>query len=242
MKYLKKKLFSLAIVALIAIGGLASVYGYQEYFYRWSDNGGGGDHGGCAHDGTQSDPSIPLESTNGTLNITLETTGTIHPYDEIEITFDIFNFTEALITQYFVNSSYSGESWRVSHGIPGYRGDNALFTMNTSHQYMNRGESLDALGNMIDDNDAKYILYAPSSAGVYTLVVTAMGAMNQSSMEAYNITYIEGSIQITVVAAAPAAPGGDSIPGFLTIILVSSITVTVFAVVLKVRRKKRIIE
>ena len=236
---MNKKLISLAILSIIVFGSLASVYGYQEYIYRWMDDGESETHGGCGHEeeGT-------TESTAGTLTITLETAGTINPYDEIEISFDILNFTEALIDAHFTNSSRSGESWRVTHGIPGYRGDNSLFLMNNSHQFINRGESLDEYGSMIDDNDASYILYAPKAAGVYTLVVVAMGALNQTDLEAYNITYIEGSIDITVVAPAEngGGGGGSTIPGFITAVMLSSVGVAILAVVLTVRRKRRILK
>jgi len=248
---LNKKLISLAILSIIAFGSLASVYGYQEYFYRWVDRGSGEEHGGCAHD----DNHDPLESVNATLTITLETTGTIEPYDEIEISFDIFNFTEALAAPY---------DRRFSHGIAGYVGDNSDFLMNNSHQYMNRGERVDSVwGSYVDDSDAEYILYAPKEAGSYTLVVTAMAAMNNSLRGdnitwdgklideggddvklAYDIVYIEGSIVIEVIAPAEngGGGGGSTIPGFITAVMLSSVGVAILAVVLIVRRKRRILK
>ena len=247
---MNKKLISLTILAILAIGSLGSVYSYQEYLYRWVDRGSGEEHGGCAHD----DNHDPLESVNATLTITLETTGTIEPYDEIEISFDILNFTEALADPYHR---------RFSHGIAGYVGDNSEFYMNNSHQYMNRGERVDSVwGSYVDDSDAEYILYAPKEAGSYTLVVTAMAAMNNSLRGdnitwgnwiideggddvklAYDIVYIEGSIVIEVVAPAENGGGGGStIPGFITAVMLSSVGVAILAVLLTVRRKRRILK
>ena len=239
----KKKLFVISITALLFVGVICSVYGYQEYFYRWVDRGSGEEHGGCAHDNNHD----PLESVTGTLVVTLETTGDIAPHGEIEISFDIFNFTEAIPAPY---------ERRFSHGIAGFVGDNSQFYMNNSYQYMNRGERVDATyGSYVDDSDASYILYAPKEAGTYTLIVTAMAAMNNSLRGvnitwnggfleeggddvklAYDIVYVEGSIDIVVVA--PATPPAPGIPGYMLPVMVT--TVAIVGAILIIKRKRQL--
>ena len=230
---MNKKLISLTVLAIIAIGSVASVYGYQEYFYRWGEDGEG-EHGGCDHD---VDPAV--ESVLGSVGITLITTGTIAPYGEIEIMIEVFNFTECL------EDPFDG---RMIHGIPGYRGDNSEFSIPTGNHSENRRERVDDWGSYLNASLSGhsaggnyYHLLAPGAAGTYELVITSMAALNHSSGDEYSIVYVEGSIDITVVGSAGAG-SPSTIPGFITAVMLSSVGVAVLAVVLKARKKRKIIE
>ncbi len=229
MKKLNKKLISLTILAILAFGSLASVYAYQEYFYEWEDEGEGGEHGGCSHSGEDA-----IVSADGEVSITLITTGTIGPNDEFEIMLEVTGFVEPL------EDPYDG---RFIHGISGYKGDNDEFSIPTTAHSENRRERVDDNGDYLNASLSTrsafgnyYTLIAPGSAGTYTLVATALAGLNQTDGEAYPFVYCEGSIEITV-----SGGGGDSIPGFITIVMMSSVGVAILAVVLIVRRKKRII-
>jgi len=229
------------------MGVMFSANAYHEYITTWE---------GVAHEHCGHDASIPSET--GTLQVIVNETGNLEPYQMFEVELDVKNFTEAL------EEPFGG---KVMLGIPGVGAegveiDNHLFSAPLGEHVLNRRESVDQWGSIDEDtklesrgnpspHDATFELIAPGTAGVYTLMGLAICGVNQSDDFAapvadseVNITYVEGTITVTVVA--PAAPGPSTpeptIPGFLTIILVSSITVTVFAVVLKVRRKKRIIE
>ena len=104
--------------------------------------------------------------------MTLEDSCSISPYREIEIFFDILDFTDAFADPY---------ERKFSHGIPLHKDDNSEFYMNNSHQHMNRRELVGAIFNSyIDDGHAEHILYAPTTAENYTLVVTALTAMNNT--------------------------------------------------------------
>jgi len=239
VKYLKKKLFSLTIVAIIAIGSLASVYGYHELIWEWEGAG----HSACGHQGVTG----AAESAIGTLVLTVNETDPLAPYQKFTLEIDVLNFTEAIPDPYYR---------RIMVCIPGMIGDNDDFSSSPGTQIMNRRERVDDTYGSYDpsDTDNVFELIAPGAAGNYTLFGLVLAGFNHSGSAPaandaeMNITFIQDSVDIEVVA--PAGPGNgngngtpvDSIPGFLTIVLVSSISIAVFAVVLKVRRKKRIID
>ena len=232
MKYLKKKLFSLTLVAIIAIGGLASVYGYQELIWEWEGAG----HSACGHQGV----SGAYESAIGTVVLTVNESGTLAPYQRFTLEIDVLNFTEAIPDPYYR---------RIMVCIPGMIGDNDDFSSSPGSQTMNRKERVDDTYGSYDpsDSDNVFELMAPGAAGTYNLYGLALAGFNHTSTNFYanvtndmemNITFVQDFVVIEVVAPS----GAGSIPGFLTIVLISSISVAVFAVVLKVRRKKRIID
>jgi len=233
LKKLNKKLISLTLLAILAIGTIASVYGYQEYFYEWEDEGGGEEHGGCDHGDDDA-----IVSTDGEVSITLITTGTIAPYEEFVIMLEVTGFVEPL------EDPYDG---RFIHGISGYKGDNDEFSIPTTDHSENRRERVDDNGDYLNATltghsamGNYYTLVAPGSAGTYTLVATAIAALNQSSGDEYPFVYCEGSIEITVVGSAGGSD--DSIPGFITVVMLSAVGVAVLAIVLTVRRKKGILK
>lgn len=230
---MKKKLFSLTLVAIIAIGGLATVYGYHELIYEWE----GASHSACGHDGPTAKASV-----NGTLTLTVNETGTLTAYQKFTIEIDVNNFTEAIPDPYYK---------RIIVCIPGMIGDNDLFSFSPGTQILNRRESVDSTFGSYNpgDTDNVFELIAPGTTGNYSLYGLALAGANHSSSFSspvndaeVNITFVQDSVIIEVVA--PADPGtiADSIPGFITIALFSSIGVAVFAVVLRVRRKKRIVK
>ena len=219
----KTKILSLAILLTLFMGITGAVLGYQEYFYRWSDDGNGGTHGGC-HGGANTKASVI-----GTLVLSINETGNLSPLQHFTLEVDILNFTEANLDPY---------DGRVTVGVPGHQGDNALFTSSLVSQTLNRRESVDAYGSYNPgDSDNKFDLIAPSKAGTYTFVALVIAGMNQTDASPYNLTYIEDSIQITVVGPTPPDSG---IPGAnLPIVIGSIATVSVsLTVIIRKRMKK----
>jgi len=203
----KTKILSLAIFLTLLIGITGATLGYQEYFSRWINDGAGGTHGGC-HGGANTNPSI-----TGTLVLSVNVTGTLSPLQHFTLEVDILNFTEANLDPY---------AGRVTVGVPGHQGDNALFTSSLGSQTLNRGENVDVYGSYNPgDNDNKFDLVAPSGAGTYTLVALAIAGMNQTDASAYNLTYVQDSIQITVVGPTPS--GADTIFGANLAVIIGSI-------------------
>ncbi len=222
----KTKLFSLLIFSALLFGAIGGVVGYQEYLYRWSDNGDGGTHGGCHHETADTKASV-----NGTLVLTVNETGNLSPGQAFTLEIDILNFTEANLDPY---------EGRFTLGLPGYKGDNAKFTLSLDSQTLNRRERVDSYGSYDPgDIDNVFELFAPTEAGTFTLFAVAMAAMNQTDEQSYNITYVQDSVQITVVlppgAAAPAATISG---GLLTIIIGSTLAVSTI-LILRIRKRVR---
>ena len=181
----KTKLFSMLILSALILGTIGGAIGYQEYLYRWSDDGDGGTHGGCHIS------SKTKESVLGTIVLTVNETGNLLPGQAFELSVAVLNFTEANL------SPYDG---RMTIGVPGYLGDNALFASGLSHQTLNRGESVDTWGTYnASDSDNEFLLFAPMIPGNFDVYAVAISGMNQSNEGAYNLTYVEGSISINVV-------------------------------------------
>jgi len=183
---MKKKLV-LSIMGLMLFASISGALGYQEYLYRWKDDGSGEDHLTGCH------KNVSNSTANGTLVITLSYTGTLEPLEEFNVTLEIFNFTEAIEEPY---------NRRVTLGIPGYMEDNEQFSSSMDHQTLNRGERVDATYGSYSpsDDDNVFVLFAPANPGTYTLGAVAIAAVNQSNAGGYNQTYVEGTIEITVVS------------------------------------------
>ncbi|MFW9825376.1 MAG: hypothetical protein ACFFE4_20715 [Candidatus Thorarchaeota archaeon] len=222
----KTKILSLIIFSTILFGTIGGVVAYQEYIYRWINDGAGGTHGAC-HGSANTKASV-----NGTLVLTVNETGNLSPGQAFTIEVDILNFTEANL------SPYDG---RVTIGVPGYQGDNAKFTSALSHQTLNRREQVDSYGSYDPGNTNNvFELFAPKTAGTYDLVAVAIAAVNQTDASAYNITFVQDSVQITVVGTSG---GGGTISGGLLVIIVGSVfTITTILVVSmrKIIRKKEL--
>ena len=215
----KTKILSLTIFLTLLIGITGATVGYQEYFYRWIE---GGTHGGCHH-------SADTEaSVLGTLVLSINETGDLSPLQHFTLEIDVLNFTEANQAQY---------DGRITVGVPGNVSDNALFTSSLASQTLNRRESVDAYGSYNpSNNNNKFDLIAPSAAGTYTLVCLAIAAVNQSEASAFNITYVENSIQITVVGPTPP----DSvIPGANLPIIIGSIAAVSASLIVIIRKRMK---
>ncbi|MFX0034881.1 MAG: hypothetical protein ACFE9I_04475 [Candidatus Hermodarchaeota archaeon] len=221
----KTKILSLLIFSALLIGIIGVAVGYQEYIYRWVNNGAGGTHGAC-HDSTKTKSSV-----NGTLVLSINVTGDLSPLQHFTLEVDVLNFTEANLDPY---------AGRFTLGVPGYRGDNALFTSSVAHQTLNRGEQVDSYGSYDpSDNDNKFDLIAPNKAGTYDLYAVAIAGMNQTDASFYNLTYVEDSIEITVTGST--GTGAETISGgILTIVIGSSVAVTsVLILTVRKRMKKK---
>jgi hypothetical protein len=207
------------------MGIVGVALGYQEYLYRWINNGQGGTHGAC-HGSANTKASV-----NGTVVLSINVTGNLSPLQPFTLEVDILNFTEANLDPY---------EGRFTLGVPGYQGDNALFTSSLAHQTLNRRERVDEWGSYDPtDNDNKFDLLAPSKAGTYDLMAVAIAGMNHTAISAYNLTFVQGSIEITVTGSIGATT--DTISGgVLTIIIGSSVAVlTVLILTVRKRLRKR---
>ena len=218
----KTKILSLTIFLTLLIGITGATLGYQEYFYRWVE---GTTHGGC-HGGANT-----KESVTGTLVLSINVTGDLSPSQHFTLEVDILNFTEANLDPY---------DGRFTVGVPGHQGDNALFASSLASQTLNRKESVDIYGSYDPgDNDNKFDLIAPSEAGTYTLVALVIAGMNQTDISAYNLTYVQDSIEITV-AGSPTPTNGGTINGAnLTIVIGSILAVSTSLILIKRKRMKR---
>ena len=215
----KTKILSLLIFLTLFMGIAGAAIGYQEYLYNWS----GGTHAAPCHGTTNT-----RESVNGSLVLSVNVTGNLSPEQHFTLEIDILNFTETNLSPY--NS-------RVTIGVPGHVGDNALFTSSLASQTVNRRESVDGYGSYNPgDNDNKFDLVAPSEAGTYTLVALAICGVNQTDASAYNITYIQDSIQITVVGPNPPSSG---IPGANLPIVVGSIAAVSASLIVIIRKRMK---
>lgn len=208
------------------MGIIGGAVGYQEYIYRWINNGAGGTHGAC-HGSANTKASV-----NGTLVLSINVTGNLSPLQHFTLEVDVLNFTEANLNPY---------EGRFTLGVPGYQGDNAKFTSSLADQTLNRREQVDVWGSYDpSDDDNKFKLRAPTQAGTYDLVAVAIAAVNQTDSSAYNITYVQGLIQITVVGSIGSTPATIS-GGILVIIVGSSLAVSIvliFSVRMRMRKKE----
>ncbi|KKN43096.1 hypothetical protein LCGC14_0706510 [marine sediment metagenome] len=231
-----KKIFVLSISALLFMGIIFTASGYHEYIKNWE----GPAHVHCSHDAS-------IASVNGTISLAVNETGTLAPYQAFTLSIDVSNFSEALVDPFY---------GRIMLGVPGNgAGDNAKFSLPLGHQLLNRRESVDVWGSYNDDtdgnadNDNVFTLLAPGKAGNYTLMGLAIAGVNQSGAFAdtvehaeVNITYIEGTIDIEVVAPElPADVGGDggAIPGGLLTVIIGSTFAASTILVLSIRKKLR---
>jgi len=221
---IKKKIFVISITALLFMGVIFSVSGYHEYINRWE----GDEHGGCAHDGPAAIPSV-----TGTLVLTVNETGDLAPYQLFTLEIDVFNFTEAIPDPYYR---------RFQTGIPGLIGDNDKFSVSPGGKLFDRRERVDAVYGSYD-TDKVFELMAPGEAGTYELWGLALTGFNHTSTNFFanvtndmemNITYVQDSVTITVVA--PAAPPG--IPGYMLPVMV--VTVAIVGAVLIIKRKRQL--
>ena len=221
----KTKILSLLIFLTLFIGIAGAALGYQEYLYRWINNGAGGTHGGC-HSGANT-----KESITGTFVLSINETGNLAPSQHFTLEVDILNFTEANLAPY---------DGRVTIGVPGYQGDNALFTSSLASQTLNRRESVDSYGSYNPSNsNNQFDLVAPSEAGNYTLVAVAICGVNQSDASAYNLTYVQASIQITVVGPTPPTPPTSGIPGANLPVVIGSIAAVSASLVFLIRKRTK---
>ena len=167
----------------------------------------------------------------GSLILSINVTGDLSQLQHFTLEVDILNFTEANLDPY---------DGRVTIGVPGHQGDNALFTSSLASQTLNRRESVDIYGSYNpSDNDNKFDLVAPSEAGTYTLVALAIAGMNQTEISAYNLTYVQDSIQITVEGPTPS-DAGTIMGANLTIIIGSILAVSTGSIlIIRKRMKKR---
>ena len=226
----KTKLISLVILSALLFGIVGSAVAYQEYVYRWKDNGSGNEHGACH------DSDLTMESAAGSLTLTINETGNLSPGQAFTLDVIVNNFTEATVDPYV----RSGKG-RVTLGVPGYMGDNAKFTSSLSHQTLNRGESLDPWGSYNDTTDNEFMLYAPIANGTYHLWAVVIAGINQTSdnhAEDAPLTYLEDSITIIVVAPAAGGDGG-TIPGGILAITIGSVFVVTLVVVVKKKNKMK---
>ncbi len=221
----KTKLISLIIFSALIFGTIGTAFAYQEYLYRWNDEGSGDTHGACHG-------AADTAEGSGELELTISETGSLSPGEEFVLTVVVKNFTEATEDPYVRSGA-----GRVTLGVPGYLGDNAEFTSSLANQTLNRGESLDSYGSYDPtDDDNTFALFAPSTAGTYVLWAVVIAGVNQSSehhAEEAALTYLEGSITITV-----SGGGGGIIPGALLIVTLGSIFVVTTVIILK---KKNVI-
>ena len=224
--YLRKtKIISLVIFSAILLGTIGGVVGYHELIYEWVNEGDGSPHGGC-HGGANEKASVL-----GQLVLTVNETGSLSPGQAFTLEVDILNFTEANLAPY---------DGRFTLGIPGYIGDNAKFSSSVAHQTLNRREQVDSYGSYDPgDTDNVFELFAPMEAGTFVLYAVTIAGMNQTDEHYYNITYVQGSTQITVVGGSGAGAGTIS-GGLLTIIIGSTLAVsTILLVSMRKRLRKR---
>jgi hypothetical protein len=223
---MKKKVIGVSITVFLFMGIVFSVIGHHERINGWE----GVAHAHCGHD-----ESVP--SATGTLTLSLNETGNLAPYQPFTVSGVLANFTELNADPYYN---------RTCIAIPGLAEDavvmdNHLFSMPLSTRVINRRVTVDIWGGY-SGSKASFDLYAPAIAGTYTLMMLALAGANQSSDFAdrvenadMNITYVEGTIQVTVAAPdVPEPPAG--IPGFMIPIMV--VTVGVVAAIL-IRKHKR---
>ncbi|MBY9009498.1 MAG: hypothetical protein KGD74_06505 [Candidatus Lokiarchaeota archaeon] len=216
----KTKLLSLTIFLTLLVGITGATMGYQEYFSKWIE---GGTHGGC-HGGANTS-----ESVMGNLVLSINVTGDLSPLQHFTLEVDILNFTEANLDPY---------GGKVTVGVPGHQGDNGLFTSSLASQTLNRGESVNIYGSYNPgDNDNKFDLVAPSKAGNYTLVALAIAGMNHTDVSAYNLTYVQDSIQIIVVGSTPTDAG--TIPGVNLTIIIGSIAAVSASLIFIIRKRTK---
>ena len=224
----KTKLIPSIILVLLICGMIGGVVGWRGLITEFE----GATHGACHNS------SKTVQSENGTLTMSITPGGDLTTNQEFTMQVTaLIDFTEANLADY---------DGRVMIGLSGELGDNADFSrsLNVTEQLFFEAEVPTNGSTTVERHGDPMIfnLIAPATIGTYELVVCAISAANRSSFpySYYNITFATSSIMVDVVA--PSDTGAGSISGFLTIVLMSSLGITVFVVVLKVRRKRRIIE
>jgi hypothetical protein len=211
----RRNLLKLSILAVLLISIVGSASAYHEYIYTFD----GATHGACH--------GTPLGESTGNLTVTLSPGTTLDPLEVFTISVVINNFTE------LDNSAYQN---RTTIGISKDLGDNAEFLRSVSNKSFSRRVKVDEYGSDLTPTTLGAI--APETPGTYELVITAVAAINQSTANAYNITFAQGSVTVTVVAPSGPAAAATISGGILTVIVGSTLTVSTI-LILRMRKKVR---
>ncbi len=228
----KLKLAVMFILPLFLLGIIGGTFAYRGYINEFS----GATHGGC-HGSSDTE-----ESATGTMTLTRSPTGNLDTDEDFVLTVVV----EAFMEPYEETDSYNTN---MLVGISGELGDNAEFMRNLdgvlfwTGKVDSNGDVDEHLGYGQTVGDAfEFELIAPSTAGTYTLVISAIAAANHTGGEhgaypPFNITYVNTEISITVVAAS----GGDggTIPGSILAITIGSVFVVTTLIIIK---KKNILK
>ena len=227
----KLKLTVMFILPLLLLGIIGGTFAYRGYINEFS----GGTHGGC-HGSSDTE-----ESATGAMTLTISPSGSLDTDEDFVLTVEVTDFMEP----YEETDSYNTN---MLVGISGELGDNAEFMRNLDGVIFWTGK-VDSNGDVDEHlgygqtvgDPFEFELIAPSTAGTYTLVISAIAAANHTGGEhgaypPFNITYINTEITITVVAG-----GGDggAIPGSILAITIGSVFVVTTVIILK---KKNILK
>ena len=205
----KRTIIPLAIVSILLLGTVGGGLAYPSMIETFT----GGSHTGCHGFASPSaSGSITLASIEGT---------TLTPGQSFNLTAQITGFTEAIIAE---------RGSECSLTVAPTRGDNGDFASPLSDPIRYAGVTLDGTGA---SGVVSFMLLAPSTAGVYILVVDAVNAINHTDDSALPIIFASANITITVGAAAV-----DGIPGFNLLIVISVSLLAAVPIVLIVRKKK----
>ena len=226
----KLKLTVMFVFSLLLLGIIGGTFAYRGYINEFE----GGTHGGC-HGSSDTE-----ESETGTMTLTIAPSGNLETDEDFVLTAVVNDFMEP----WNETDSYDKN---MLVGLSGILGDNDEFMRNLDGVIFWTGKVNDS-----GDVDVhipygetvgvpfEFDLIAPSTAGTYTLIVSAIAASNHSdplhvkhgAYEPFNITYINTNISVTVVAAAG---GGGAIPGSLLAITIGSVFVVTTVLILKKR-------
>jgi len=204
----KIKLISLFILSFLFTGLMGGVFAFPSMIETFS----GGSHTGCH--GSAS------ESVNATLTLTSLQGTTVSPSQQINLTAEVSDFTEAITGE-------RGSEFSIA--VAPTRGDNADFASQLSEPIRYSGVSLDGTGA---SGVLNFVLFAPSSPGTYVLVVDAINGINHTDDSAFPIIFATASLTITVSATT-------AIPGFNVIIIATVTVLTLVPIILIIHRKKR---
>ncbi len=227
----KLKLTVMFILSLFLIGIIGVSFAYRGYINEFE----GGTHGGC-HGSSDTEASAI-----GTMTLTIVPGGNLETDEDFVLTAVVNDFMEP----WEETDSYNKN---MLVGISGVLGDNAEFMRNLDGVLFWTGK-VDENGDVsehiaygaTEGELFEFELIAPSTAGTYTLVISAIAASNHTggshgAYPPFNITYINTEITVTVVAPSG---GGGTIPGGILAITIGSVFVVTTIVILK---KKNIIK